>query len=48
MISLLLASTPVGVTEQVNALPLALKLAGSVYLTFAVAIFLVTRLNRDR
>ena len=48
MISMLLAANPVAVHEEVNALPLALKLAGSVYLTFAVLIFLVTRLNRDR
>jgi hypothetical protein len=48
MISLLLASDPVAVHQEVNALPLALKLAGSVYLGFCVLIFLVTRLNRDR
>jgi hypothetical protein len=48
MISLLLASDPVAVHEEVNALPLALKLAGSAYLAFCLMIFLVTRLNRDR
>jgi len=48
MISLLLASDPTAVSQEVNALPLALKLAGAAYLTFAVLVFLVTRLNRDR
>jgi hypothetical protein len=48
MISLLLASDPVAVHEEVNALPLALKLAGSAYLFFCLMVFAVSRLNRDR
>ena len=45
MIHLLLASD---VAKEASSLPLALKIGATAYLGFAVVVFAVTRLNRDR
>jgi len=48
MMSMVLRLTDTVAKEEVSGLPTALKLGATVFLTFALLLFLVTRLNQDR